>query len=78
MNTNCKIIITECDKYYSGVTIQESSKDVIDGNLIDYTINRSMQDMVNKINIFDSDYKQIITLRCLILTKIDMEQYKIT
>ncbi|CUU47346.1 XkdQ/YqbQ family protein [Clostridium beijerinckii] len=72
MNTNCKIIITECDKYYSGVTIQESSKDVIDGNLIDYTINRSMQDMVNKINIFDSDYKQI---NYLTLSDFDEDRY---
>lgn len=72
MNTNCKIVITECDKYYSGVTIQESSKDVIDGNLIDYTINRSMQDMVNKINIFNSDYKQI---NYLTLSDFDEDRY---
>ncbi len=48
--------ITEADKYYSGLTIQKSSDDVVDGNLIDYTITRSMQNMVNMVRIYDENY----------------------
>lgn len=51
--------ITECDKYFSGMTIQKSSDDVVDGNLIDYTITRSMQNMVNKVQIYDENYNPI-------------------
>lgn len=57
MNTTGRVIITECDKYYSGLTIQESSKDIVDGNLIEYEISKSMQNMVNQVKIYDSTYK---------------------
>ena len=52
------ITITECDKYYSGITIQKSSKDVVDGNLIDYDITRSMQNVVNQIKIYDINHSK--------------------
>lgn len=55
MNGN-HITITECDKYYSGMTIKQSSKDVVDGNLIDYTIIRSTQNTINQIVVYNSDY----------------------
>lgn len=56
------VVITECDKYYSGLTIQQSSSDVADGNLIDYTVTRSMQDMVNRVIIYDSEYVELVPL----------------
>lgn len=55
------IYITEADKYFSGMTIQKSSRGVIDGNLIDYTVTRSMQNMVNKVQIYDENYNPIAT-----------------
>ena len=49
------ITITEADKYYSGLTIQPpTSLDEVDGNLIDYEINESMQNMITEIDFFTS------------------------
>ncbi|MEX0085164.1 peptidoglycan amidohydrolase family protein [Clostridium butyricum] len=62
MDFRGRVVITECDKYYSGLTIQQSSEDVADGNLIDYTVTRSMQDMVNRVIIYDSEYKELVPL----------------
>ena len=59
MDFKGRVVITECDKYYSGLTIQQSSDNVADGNLIDYTVTRSMQDMVNRCSIYDSEYNYI-------------------
>lgn len=57
MDINGRVIITECDKYYSGITIQKSSKDKVDGNLIDYQVLRSIKDVVNQIKIYDQEHK---------------------
>ena len=44
------ITITEADKYFSGLTIQApTSLKNADGNLIDYEINESMQNMITRI-----------------------------
>lgn len=59
MDSRGHVVITECDKYYSGLTIQQSSDNLADGNLIDYTVTRSMQDMVNRVSIYDSEYNYI-------------------
>lgn len=74
LDNNNNIVITECDKYYSGITIQQSSKDVVDGNLIDYTITRSMQNVVNQVKIYDSNHSktQVINRKGL-----DSRQYGI-
>ncbi len=48
--------ITEADKYYSNLTIKmPSSKNSADGNLIDYEINESMQNMVTRVGIYKED-----------------------
>ncbi|WP_252254468.1 NlpC/P60 family protein [Clostridium sp. ZBS12] len=48
--------ITEADKYYSNLTIKiPSSKNSADGNLIDYEINESMQNMITRIGIYNED-----------------------
>ena len=54
--------VSEADRYFSGLTIQESSGDALDGNLIDYTITRSMQNMINKVQIYDENYNPIETV----------------
>lgn len=54
--------ITEADKYYSGLTIQQSTgTDIADGNLIDYTIERSMQNMINTVKIYDNNFNEVDT-----------------
>lgn len=60
MTTTGRIAISECDKYYSGLTIQKSSSNVVDGNLINYTVNRSMQNVVNQYRVYDSNYKEVL------------------
>lgn len=60
MNAKGKIVITECDKIFSGLTIQKSSDNVVDGNLIDYTVTRSMQNMVNQYRIYDNNYNEVM------------------
>ncbi len=48
--------ITEADKYYSNLTIKmPSSKNSADGNLIDYEINESIQNMVTRVGIYKED-----------------------
>ena len=48
--------ITEADKYYSGLTIQAPTNlNIADGNLIDYEINESMQNMVTRIALYNED-----------------------
>ncbi|NFH70078.1 hypothetical protein FDC35_13415 [Clostridium botulinum] len=48
--------ITEADKYYSNLTIKmPSSKNSADGNLIDYEINESIQNMVTRVGIYNED-----------------------
>ncbi len=48
--------ITEADKYYSNLTIKmPSSKNSADGNLIDYEINESMQNMITSVAIYNAD-----------------------
>lgn len=60
MTTTGRIAISECDKYYSGLTIQKSSSNVVDGNLINYTVNRSMQNVVNQYRVYDSNCKEVL------------------
>lgn len=49
------VTITEADKYYSGLTIQmPTSLDEVNGNLIDYEINESMQNMITQVDFFTS------------------------
>ena len=60
MTTTGRIAISECDKYYSGLTIQKSSSNVVDGNLIDYSVNRSMQNVVNQYRVYDSNCKEVL------------------
>ena len=54
----CTIVITEVDKYFSGMTIQPPSSNTnsqeIDGNLIDYEITNSMQNMITRVKFYDS------------------------
>ncbi|NFI57537.1 hypothetical protein FDA48_14455 [Clostridium botulinum] len=48
--------ITEADKYYSNLTIKmPSSQNSADGNLIDYEINESMENMVTSVAIYNAD-----------------------
>ncbi|MBY7007852.1 C40 family peptidase [Clostridium botulinum] len=48
--------ITEADKYYSNLTIKmPSSPNSADGNLIDYEINESMENMVTSVAIYNAD-----------------------
>ena len=79
MNTKGQVVITECDKYYSGLTIQKSSSNVVDGNLIDYTVTRSMQEMVNQYRIYDSNYNEVLNepLRPVGFTDDDKKRYGI-
>ncbi|NSB15826.1 XkdQ/YqbQ family protein [Clostridium beijerinckii] len=50
------LTITEADKYYSGLTIQApTSKNSADGNLIDYEISESMQNMITTIEFHKSN-----------------------
>lgn len=60
MTTTGRVAISECDKYYSGLTIQKSSSNVVDGNLINYTVNRSMQNVVNQYRVYDSNCKEVL------------------
>lgn len=53
------VIITEADKYYSGMTIQQSSQNVIDGNLISYSINKSMTNLVTEVRLFDDKGREL-------------------
>ena len=51
---NCTI--TECDRFYSSLTIQApSGKSSANGNLIDFEINESMENMVTQVAIYSSD-----------------------
>ncbi|MBE6071036.1 MAG: hypothetical protein E7208_03645 [Clostridium butyricum] len=50
--TGRKIEITECDKWYSGLTIQLSDKNKANGNIIDFKINNTIENMVNQIRIY--------------------------
>lgn len=79
MNTRGQVVITECDKYYSGLTIQKSSSDNVDGNLIDYTVTRSMQEIVNQYMIYDSNYNEVLNkpLRPVGFTDDDKKRYGI-
>lgn len=53
---NGMCVITEADKYYSGLTIQApTSLKSADGNLIDYEISESMQNMVTRIALYNED-----------------------
>ncbi|AIY81018.1 hypothetical protein FDB15_18130 [Clostridium botulinum] len=48
--------ITEADKYYSNLTIKmPSSQNSADGNLIDYEINESMENMITSVAIYNAD-----------------------
>ncbi|WP_252214401.1 NlpC/P60 family protein [Clostridium sp. VAP41] len=48
--------ITEADKYYSNLTIKmPSSPNSADGNLIDYEINESMENMITSVAIYNAD-----------------------
>lgn len=51
------VTITEADKYYSGLTIQAptSLNSPADGNLIDYEINESMQNMITRVEFHKTD-----------------------
>lgn len=54
-NYGAKIGVTECDKYFSGITIKPAatnSTGAIEGNLIDYQIDNSMQNMVTRVDFF--------------------------
>lgn len=78
MNTKGQVVISECDKYYSGLTIQKSSSDIVDGNLIDYTVTRSMQEMVNQYKIYDSNYNEVLApIRPVGFTDNDKKRYGI-
>ena len=51
------ITITEVDKYFSGLTIKPPTNGVngvneIDGNLIDFEITKSMQNMISRVDFF--------------------------
>ena len=65
MNQNGRVVISECDKYYSGITIQKSSANVVDGNLISYTISKSMQNMVNQIKLYSPEYELLDTFNTI-------------
>ena len=65
MNQNGRVVISECDKYYSGITIQKSSATVVDGNLISYTISKSMQNMVNQIKLYSPEYELLDTFNTI-------------
>ena len=65
MNQNGRVVISECDKYYSGVTIQKSNGNVVDGNLISYSISKSMQNMVNQIKLYSPEYKVLDTFNTI-------------
>ena len=53
------VIITEADKYYSGMTIQQSSADKVDGNLISYSINKNMNNLVTEVRLFDNQGREL-------------------
>ena len=55
MNEYGLIEITEADKYYSHLSITKSSYDSANGNLIDYEINRSIQNMVTQVRLYNED-----------------------
>ena len=65
MDQNGRVVISECDKYYSGVTIQKSSAYAVDGNLISYSISKSMQNMVNQIKLYSPEYKVLDTFNTI-------------
>lgn len=49
------LTITEADKYYSSLTIQPpTSLNSADGNLIDYEINESMQNIISRIDFYNT------------------------
>lgn len=50
--TGRKIEITECDKWYSGLTMQLPDKDKANGNIIDFKINSSIENMINQIRVY--------------------------
>ena len=65
MNQNGRVVISECDKYYSGITIQKSSANIVDGNLISYTISKSMQNMVNQVKLYSPEYELLDTFNTI-------------
>jgi flagellum-specific peptidoglycan hydrolase FlgJ len=52
-----KVVITEADRYYSGLTIEMSDCDVANGNLINLTTHASMENMVTQIRVYGEDGK---------------------
>jgi len=60
-NDGATISVTECDKYFSGLTIKPASTDLngeIEGNLIDYQVDNSMQNMVTEVDFFKTTGEQ--------------------
>ncbi|NFO86442.1 hypothetical protein FDC58_10730 [Clostridium botulinum] len=56
LNEDGIFTITEADKYFSGMTIKmSSSKNSADGNLIDYEVNESMQNMITRVALYNED-----------------------
>lgn len=59
------VTITEADKYYSGLTIQpawDNANGKIEGNLIDYQLTSSMQDMITRVYFYKTDGSLVDTL----------------
>lgn len=73
------LTITEADKYYSGLTIQSpTSKNSADGNLIDYEISESMQNMITTIEFHKTNgevYSEIGKGGAISLPEGDIKRY---
>lgn len=53
------VIITETDRYYSGLTLEYSSKDKADGNVIDWSISESMENMITQYRIYGENAEPV-------------------
>lgn len=58
------VVITEADKYYSGLTIKMSDAYVANGNLIDFKIHTSMENMITQIRVYKEDAKPVDVAQC--------------
>ena len=70
------LTITEADKYYSSLTIKSpTSLDNADGNLIDYEINESMQNMITRVDLYKTTGEEYNSSKTLELPENDMKKY---
>ena len=53
------VIITETDRYYSGLTLEYSSKDKADGNVIDWSISESMENMITQYRVYGENAEPV-------------------